>query len=110
MTIDLAEKLQKRIDEDIIPAIEANKEDLKIVKPLVLSHDIVLHGKREDRKDEGLVGVINNIEEHLRKDAEAREKRTRWLVGFGTSLLVIFLSFLGSVWYAMYLFFINNSP
>lgn len=55
--------------------------DMKTVKPMVLNHELILRGKPEDRRDEGMIGVMNNIEDFI-------STGKRWIFAIGSSVLV----------------------
>jgi len=49
--------------KDIRPIVDQHSAALTRIVPLVDNHQLVLYGDPEDRKDEGILGAINNIEE-----------------------------------------------
>lgn len=53
------------MEDKIIDQVRENTADIKLLKPKVELHDKTLYGDRSNRKDEGLVGTMNNIEEFV---------------------------------------------
>ena len=49
--------------KEIRPIVDAHTAALTRIVPLVDNHQLVLYGDPEDRKDEGILGAINNIEQ-----------------------------------------------
>jgi hypothetical protein len=43
--------------------IRDNQSTLERIAPMVENHEKILHGDKGDRKDEGIVGVINNVDD-----------------------------------------------
>lgn len=72
MAVTNAEIMDK-IDRKIIPLIEENKANVSAaiqrvdkIEPLVHNHQLILFGDPNNRKDEGMIGVLNNIDELVR--------------------------------------------
>lgn len=53
----------RKIMQPIIKMAEDHDDRLRILEPMVHNHELILFGNREDRKDEGIVGLINKIED-----------------------------------------------
>lgn len=49
--------------KDLEPIVRIHSETLTRIAPMVDNHHLVLYGDPKNRKDEGIVGAINNIEE-----------------------------------------------
>ena len=50
-------------EKRITPLVEGNKKRLDDLEPLVRNHQLILYGDPDNRVDEGMIGVLNNINE-----------------------------------------------
>ena len=49
--------------KELEPMVRVHDDTLMRIVPMVDNHQLVLYGDPKNRKDEGIVGAINNIEE-----------------------------------------------
>ena len=49
--------------KELQPLVAKNVDVLQRIEPLVDKHERVLYGNPEDRKDNGIVGAVNALEE-----------------------------------------------
>lgn len=65
-------ELRDMIENRVIPLVEENKKGIEEtrlriekIEPLVDNHQRILYGDPNDRKDEGVIGVLNNLDEKI---------------------------------------------
>jgi hypothetical protein len=51
--------------EELESQVQANTAVIEVIAPMVKDHDRVIYGDRTNRKDEGMIGTLNNIEEFV---------------------------------------------
>jgi hypothetical protein len=52
---------------ELAKQVEENTAEIKRIAPLVDNHEVILYGDRSDRRDEGVVGMQNDIKRSLHK-------------------------------------------
>jgi len=88
--------IMRVLEDDVLPQVKRNTDAIADIRPKmdkVENHELVIYGDRENRRDEGMLGVINNIETLL-----------TWVKPVSISIITACLFWVGkSVWEAIML-------
>lgn len=88
--------LKDLIVEEVLPLARANAARLDKVEPVVANHELILFGNPDDRKDSGMVGAFNAMEDLF-------VALKGWGVWVGRAAILAFLTFITNQLYQMWL-------
>lgn len=95
MAVTVAD-INKRQQDEIIPVIQDNRARIEKLEPLVVKHELILFGKQDDFRDQGMVGVLNDV-------AELVAAVKSWGKSIGLAIILSLIAFVAKNLFDMYL-------
>jgi hypothetical protein len=96
-------ELKAILEGEVMPAVQENKrgvdearQRIEAIEPKVNNHEIILYGDPKDRKDEGVIGVLNNIDEKI-------TAFFAWVKPVALSIITAMLLWAGNTLFEMYI-------